>query len=81
MKYYNDSKKIVKGLQVRVDYDNVEKALRKLRKMVDEDGRIKEYRDRVEFQKNSEKKQVNRKRAIKRNEKRLKNEQLKRADY
>lgn len=71
----------VNGLKVEVKHDNVERALRKLRKKVDEDGRIKEFGLRQEFQKPSMKKKIDKKRAIKRHEKRLRDEAKKMREF
>lgn len=71
----------INGLKVEVKYDNVDRALRKLRKKVDEDGRIKEFGLRQEFQKPSMKKKIDKKRAIKRHEKKLRDEQKKLREF
>jgi small subunit ribosomal protein S21 len=64
----------INGLKVEVRNGNVDRALKKLRKKVDEDGRIKDYGLRQEFQKPSMKKKLDKKRAIKRHEKQLREE-------
>jgi small subunit ribosomal protein S21 len=79
-RFKNESHKI-NGLKVEVKYDNVERALKKLRKKVDEDGRIKEYGLRQEFQKPSMKKKLEKKRAIKRHEKKLRDENKQRFEF
>jgi small subunit ribosomal protein S21 len=81
MKRFKNENHRVNGLKVEVKHDNVERALKKLRKKVDDDGRIKEYRDRQEFQKPSVKKKIEKKRAIKRHEKKLRDERKKLLDF
>jgi len=77
MRRFKNENHHVNGLKVEVKYDNVEQALRKLRKKVDDDGRIKEYRERQEFQKPSVKKKIEKKRAVKRHEKKLRDDRKK----
>lgn len=72
-KFKGDAIKI-NGLKVEVKYGNVDGALKKLRKKVDDDGRIKEYTLKEEFEKPSMKKKIERKRAIKRHQKKLRDE-------
>ena len=74
MKRFKNEPHKIQGLKVEVKYDNVDRALKKLRKKVDEDGRIKEYGERQEFQKPSMKRKLDKKRAIKRYEKKLREE-------
>ena len=47
------SNKIIKGLTVEVKYDNVDKALRKLKKSIDDDGRLDLVKERKHYQKPS----------------------------
>ena len=54
----------IQGLHVAVRDDNVDRALKKLRKKVDTDGRVKDVRDRQYYIKPSERKRINKKRAI-----------------
>lgn len=54
----------IPGLHVVVRDDNIDRALKKLRKKVDTDGRVKEVRDRQYYIKPSERKRINKKRAI-----------------
>lgn len=46
----------IKGLSIEVKNGRFESALRKLKKRIDEDGRLQEVRDRKYFQKKSDKK-------------------------
>lgn len=54
----------IPGLHVTVRDDNIDRALKKLRKKVDTDGRVKDVRDRQYYIKPSERKRINKKRAI-----------------
>lgn len=65
-----------KGLTVKVDerFGGFEKAMRQFKKKVENDGRIKEYRDRERYTTPSEQKQIDRKRAINRHKKKLRDE-------
>lgn len=67
----------IKSLGVEVRNDNVDKALRKLRKKVDEDGRLKRVNDIQFFEKPSKRKRMAHKAAIKRHQKALRDEQRK----
>jgi len=49
---------LIKGRTVRVHDDNVEKALRKLKKKVNNDGRLWEVRQRQEYEKPSHKRKI-----------------------
>lgn len=62
-----------KGLTVQVkDYNGgFEKAMRQFKKKVENDGRIKEYRERERYTSPSEQKQIDRKRAKSRHKKQL----------
>jgi len=75
MKRFKGEPHKIQGLKVEVRNGNVDRALKKLRKKVDEDGRVKEYSLRKEFQKPSMKKKLDKKRAIKRYEKKLREEE------
>lgn len=61
----------IRGLSVEVKYDNVEKALKKLRKAVDDDGRLRTVKEKEHYEKPSVKKRLQKKKAI---QKRLKEE-------
>ena len=76
----NEAHKI-NGLKVEVKYDNVDRALKKLRKKVDDDGRIKDYGERQEYQKPSMKRKLDKKRAVKRHEKKLRDEARRVQDF
>lgn len=58
------SNKIIKGLTVEVKYDNVEKALRKLKKSIDDDGRLDRVKERKHYQKPSVTKRLAKKAAV-----------------
>lgn len=73
-RFKGDAHKI-NGLKVEVRNGNVDRALKKLSKKVNEDGRLKDYGLRREFQKPSMKKKLDKKRAIKRREKQLREEE------
>lgn len=63
---------IIKGLTVEVKNDRFDHALRKFRRAVDDDGKIKEVFERRYYTKPSEKRKIARKRAVKRWERKLK---------
>ena len=65
-------KKEVKGMAVTVRGDNINGALRQLKKKLQEDGVIKELRDRKHYVKPSEKKRKDKAAAKRRWQKRLK---------
>lgn len=73
--------KIIKGLTITVKDGNFNKALRQFRRAVDEDGRIKEVHERRYAVSPSEKRKVAKKRAIARNKRKLREEQLKNKPY
>lgn len=64
------------GLTVEVENGNVEKALRKFKKKVNNDGKIQEVRNRQEFVKPSTKKKLARSAAKKRWQKQVQSTQM-----
>lgn len=54
------------GLEVLVENDNIEKAIRRLKKKVDREGLMREMRDRSTYSKPSEKRKVQKQQAIER---------------
>jgi small subunit ribosomal protein S21 len=54
------------GREVLVENDNIEKAIRRLKKKIDREGLIREIRDRTAYQKPSEKRKIARQQAIER---------------
>lgn len=64
----------IKGLTASVNDGNIEKALRKLRKRVMDDGRLEEYREKRYNITDSEKKKVAKKKAANRWKKKLEKE-------
>jgi small subunit ribosomal protein S21 len=68
--YYNDFKRDF-GLSVEVRNDNVEQALRKFKKKVNNDGKIQEYRERTEYTKPTTARKKARDAAKSRNRKRV----------
>ena len=63
MKIHNNNK-IIKGLTVEVKYDNIDRALRKLKKSIDEDGRLDLVKERKHFTKPSVEKRLAKKAAV-----------------
>lgn len=61
----------IKKLGVEVRNGNVDKAVRKLRKKVDEDGKLKRLSEIQHYEKPSKRKRLARKAAIKRHQKSL----------
>ena len=59
------------GLTVEVQNGNVEQALRKFKKKVNNDGKIQEYRDRCEYTKPTTARTKAKKQAASRNKKRV----------
>lgn len=59
------------GLTVEVQNGNVEQALRKFKKKVNNDGKIQEYRDRCEYTKPTTSRTKAKKQAVSRNNKRV----------
>ena len=59
----------VQGAKVEVRNGNVEQALRKFKKRVDDDGRLKEYTEKQHYEKPSELKKRKKKKAIMRTRK------------
>lgn len=70
MRIHNNNK-IVRGLTVDVKYDNVDRALRKLKKMIENDGRLDEARSRKHYVTPSEQKRLDKKAAILRHKRSL----------
>ena len=66
----------VKGRRVIVTDGNVEKALRKLKKKITDQGLIQEIRDRQEFVKPTVKRKIAKGQAIRRWKKHLRDQQL-----
>lgn len=66
----------VEGLRVEVKYDNVDKALKKFSRKVQDSGKLKESKDRQHYEKPSEAKQRRKKQARKRWLKKLNSEKL-----
>ena len=66
----------IKGLSVNVHNGNVDVALRKLKKRVDDDGRLKVYADKKHYEKPSETKRKKAKQAVQRNKRRLREERM-----
>ena len=61
----------IQGLSIAVRDNNVETALRRLRKRIDADGRIKDVQENRYYSKPSEQKRVNKKKAVMRNKRRV----------
>lgn len=59
------------GLTVEVQNGNVEQALRKFKKKVNNDGKIQEYRERTEYVKPTTARTKAKKQAVSRNKKRV----------
>lgn len=69
-------RKEIKGLSVRVnDSRQFDKSLRKFKKKVEEDGRLKSFKNRQEFVSKSEQRKIDKKRARSRHLKKLRDEQ------
>ena len=66
----------IKGRKVQVTDNNVEKALRKLKKKVTESGLLQEVRDRQEFVKPTIKRKLAHNQAVRRWKKYLREQQL-----
>ena len=64
------------GMRVQVQNDNVDQALRKLKKKMNDDGRLQEYRERTEYEKPTIKRVKAKKQAVARNRKREAQNQL-----
>lgn len=62
---------MIKGRTVRVHDDNVEKAIRKLKKKVSNDGRLWEVRQREQYEKPSHKRKIAKQKARSRHLKQL----------
>lgn len=65
-----------KGKRVLVQYDNVEKALRKFKKKIIESGLLQELRDREFYQKPTTKRKADKSQAVRRWQKQVKSQQL-----
>lgn len=66
----------IKGRKVLVNDNNVEKALRKLKKKISDSGLLQEVRDRQEYIKPTVKRKVAKNQAVRRWKKYLKDQQL-----
>lgn len=66
----------IKGRKVQVNDNNVEKALRKLKKKISDSGLLQEVRDRQEFVKPTVKRKVAKSQAKRRWQKYLRDQQL-----
>lgn len=66
----------IRGLTIEVKYDNVDRAVKKLKKRIDEDGRLEKVRDNQYYQKPSERKRLAKKAAIIRRQIELKSDIL-----
>jgi len=64
------------GLTVEVQNGNVEQALRKFKKKVNNDGKLQEYRERCEYEKPTTARTKAKKQAVSRNRKRVSQESL-----
>ena len=71
-----DSYRPLQGLRVIVTHDNVEKALRKLKKRVQEFGLLQELRDREHYEKPTTARKRAKNAAKRRWQKRIESEQL-----
>ena len=77
MSYYDKpSYKKLRGASVIVQHDNVEKALRKFKKKITEQGLLQEIRDRQEFVKPTIKRKIAKSQAKQRWKKHLRSQQL-----
>jgi len=90
IKFYNDKKKYQQekpfGLQVTVFDNNVEQALRKLKKKVSNAGLLQEVKKREYYEKPTQTRKLKKAMAVKREQKRIDKERLKpkrgyKADY
>ncbi|ASV44208.1 hypothetical protein PBI_SCTP2_193 [Salicola phage SCTP-2] len=72
--YKNEPVKI-KGCKVEVKNDNVDSALKKFKKKVDEDGRLKAFSEKMYYEKPSDLKKRKKKKAIARHKKEKQKEQ------
>jgi small subunit ribosomal protein S21 len=73
-KHYNPNLPKNFGLTVEVQNGNVEQALRKFKKKVNNSGIIQEYRERTEYVKPTTKRTKAKKQAVSRNKKRVSQE-------
>lgn len=66
----------VRGLTIEVKYDNVDRAVKKLKKRIDDDGRLETVRERQYYQKPSERKRLAKKAAVIRHQMELRADKL-----
>lgn len=67
---------MLKGLKVIVHDDNVDRALRKFKKTVADDGKLQEVKERQEFVKPTTKRKMEHNQAVRRWKKQLKDQEL-----
>ena len=67
---------MLKGLKVIVHDDNVDRALRKFKKTVADDGKLQEVKERQEFIKPTTKRKMERNQAVRRWKKTLRDQEL-----